>query len=664
MPHRSLGLQQVGADARAAQTGQDVPVSVMDTVRSDGCPLDFDSRAFFEPRFGFDFSRVRIHTDARAASSATQIDARAYTMGNHIVFASDANRGNVNVDRALLAHELAHVMQQHASPAVTLQRAPKGAGAPTPDTSAGNDLALLESVWSQLGEFQNRAVGQLKSVGLQIQAFLDNYDSAYSMVTTTLAAAKEDAVPDAKWATALGIVIGVGVGLASGGIYTAASLAGKVLVELAGEGAEAAAADVLDSPDSTVDYALKPEAQKDAVARKHERELRRAWEGVALLGAAAFGFGPRRDKLRGGPTVPPVPMTAEDRARLKSLESGLAAVDRALRVFVGTFDTPVLKRSARQLERDLWIRWVSESKAHADAASGDTPIAKRMLQLNAWQDLGLTRQSSIVDAAKRRVAGLNEIGLVGVVVLPPAQASDSRKEHFGVVHVRPDAYEKLGRQQPASATSDQYVKILWRAGEYLRTGEVVTVTDHGRSVRGGEIVGAIAKREKGELAVASSEVTKAFGLSEMPPQSWYSNAKGEPLDENFSHRPGGSTLRAGGLVHSVVYGARTADATLIVSESEEGALVSDAVGAALVLFTAYVSFQDAERARARVRAMRVVAVDLTPGSQISDFGDAHVLVTRTIDEQVVVREILSVRPPAPGSKGFIGPVDTGPAPIR
>jgi uncharacterized protein DUF4157 len=79
--------------------------------RSAGRPLDARHRAFFEPRLDADLGAVRIHTDAAAAASASDVKARAYTLGRHVVFgrghyAPDTPRG-----RWLLAHELAHVAQ-------------------------------------------------------------------------------------------------------------------------------------------------------------------------------------------------------------------------------------------------------------------------------------------------------------------------------------------------------------------------------------------------------------------------------------------------------------------------------------------------------------------------------------------------------------------------
>src|ERR1035437_2536099 len=62
--------------------------SVHEVLRSPGQPLDAATQAFMEPRFGHDFSQVRVHADEPAGESARAIDALAYTAGNNIVFAS------------------------------------------------------------------------------------------------------------------------------------------------------------------------------------------------------------------------------------------------------------------------------------------------------------------------------------------------------------------------------------------------------------------------------------------------------------------------------------------------------------------------------------------------------------------------------------------------
>ena len=89
-----------------------VPPIVHDALCSPGQPLDPATRAFFEPRFGHDFSRVRVHHDAHAAASARAVNALAYTVGRDIVFADAAFAPSSAAGRALLAHELSHVVQQ------------------------------------------------------------------------------------------------------------------------------------------------------------------------------------------------------------------------------------------------------------------------------------------------------------------------------------------------------------------------------------------------------------------------------------------------------------------------------------------------------------------------------------------------------------------------
>ncbi len=84
-----------------------------------------------EPRFGRSFSDVRVHTDAESQRRAHRLDARAYTIGSDIVFARGEHRPGSRAGRRLLAHELAHVVQQrHATP--QLQRQATGAGAAAP----------------------------------------------------------------------------------------------------------------------------------------------------------------------------------------------------------------------------------------------------------------------------------------------------------------------------------------------------------------------------------------------------------------------------------------------------------------------------------------------------------------------------------------------------
>ena len=91
------------------------PPIVHEVLSSPGQLLDPTTRAFAEPRFGCDFSQVRVHTDARAAQSARAVGALAFTVGQHIVFGGGQYAPASLAGRHLLAHELAHVTQQQAS---------------------------------------------------------------------------------------------------------------------------------------------------------------------------------------------------------------------------------------------------------------------------------------------------------------------------------------------------------------------------------------------------------------------------------------------------------------------------------------------------------------------------------------------------------------------
>jgi hypothetical protein len=95
-------------------TGE-VPGIVHDVLRSPGQPLDAGTRAFMEPRFGYDFGDVRIHTDSKASQSARAVNARAYTVGRDIVFEKGQYAPMGPEGGLLLAHELAHVTQQYGS---------------------------------------------------------------------------------------------------------------------------------------------------------------------------------------------------------------------------------------------------------------------------------------------------------------------------------------------------------------------------------------------------------------------------------------------------------------------------------------------------------------------------------------------------------------------
>jgi hypothetical protein len=108
--------------APATRNGAEAAVAA---VSHGGIPLTADQRAYFEPRFGRDLSRVRVHLHPRAHDAAGAIEARAYTSGMNIAFALGQFSPSSTDGRRLIAHELAHVAQQ--------DRAQPGANASTAD---------------------------------------------------------------------------------------------------------------------------------------------------------------------------------------------------------------------------------------------------------------------------------------------------------------------------------------------------------------------------------------------------------------------------------------------------------------------------------------------------------------------------------------------------
>jgi hypothetical protein len=107
-------LQKKEAGPAGPALGE-APASVHEVLRSQGQPLDAATRAYFEPRFGQDFGRVRVHSDVLAKESARSVNALAYTVGQDVVFGTGQYAPETMAGRKLLAHELAHVIQQEHS---------------------------------------------------------------------------------------------------------------------------------------------------------------------------------------------------------------------------------------------------------------------------------------------------------------------------------------------------------------------------------------------------------------------------------------------------------------------------------------------------------------------------------------------------------------------
>jgi hypothetical protein len=177
--HRVHGLQR---HAEPATSGGDaVPASVDQELANPGMSLQVDIREEMARKFGYDFSRVRVHTGDLAEQSARDVDANAYTVGDHVVFGPGQFSPATTQGRWLISHELAHVVQQssrlHAGPAAVLQRQEKGATPPpAKDTPPAGDAvraeveALLKSFASAPNDEAKNTIAK-QAVNLVIKAY-------------------------------------------------------------------------------------------------------------------------------------------------------------------------------------------------------------------------------------------------------------------------------------------------------------------------------------------------------------------------------------------------------------------------------------------------------------------------------------------------------------
>jgi len=139
--------------------------AVEPVLSAPGRPLDPETRTYMESRIGHDFGAVRIHTDSRAAESARELGAQAYTSGTSVVFGAGRYSPGTAEGRRLIAHELTHVVQQDRAPArahpvirrapVQIQRAPEEeADTGAPDDSQGFVVRKLNALASQIPGFR------------------------------------------------------------------------------------------------------------------------------------------------------------------------------------------------------------------------------------------------------------------------------------------------------------------------------------------------------------------------------------------------------------------------------------------------------------------------------------------------------------------------------
>jgi hypothetical protein len=157
----------VAAKQDASLTGKKQNASLLSNsintaIKNSGQPLPIGARKFMEPRFGHDFSSVRVHTDSTANTLAQQLQARAFATGNNIFFSAGEFQPEHDGGKKLLAHELAHVVQQGKGGQSHIQRIQRkgngcmncqpycayNAGVPLPDY---NCSGLAHRLYTKIG---------------------------------------------------------------------------------------------------------------------------------------------------------------------------------------------------------------------------------------------------------------------------------------------------------------------------------------------------------------------------------------------------------------------------------------------------------------------------------------------------------------------------------
>jgi len=178
--------------ARGPGGPSSLPSIVREVLPASGRPLEPAVQAFFEPRFGHDFSAVRVRSDEQAARAADAIDASAFTVGNSIWFGRGMYRPDVGPGQRLLAHELAHTIQQRGHQAG--QRSLKvGATSDAAETTADRaaDAALAGEPIGHIGSGSlviRRAPKVSPVPGSPSQRLVEMDDGSRYRVTRTLQA--------------------------------------------------------------------------------------------------------------------------------------------------------------------------------------------------------------------------------------------------------------------------------------------------------------------------------------------------------------------------------------------------------------------------------------------------------------------------------------------
>ena len=168
-----VGVDEGGAESDPPEVPTAEESLVASTLGSGGAPLSTAALNYMQPRFGHDFSKVRVYTDDQASQSARALGAHAYTVGTDIVFSAGTYTPGTDAGNRLLAHELTHVVQQtggvglreSANPTPIVQRQKdQGGTATAPEPSTLDQLRQAEDAAAK-EDTLSPALGGMTNIG-------------------------------------------------------------------------------------------------------------------------------------------------------------------------------------------------------------------------------------------------------------------------------------------------------------------------------------------------------------------------------------------------------------------------------------------------------------------------------------------------------------------
>jgi len=168
--------------------------------RGGGVPMSADLRGYYEPRFGADFSGVRLHSDSHAASLATGVGAHAFTVGSDIFFGAGQFQPGTDGGRRLLAHELTHTIQQGRGAPAGLQRDAGNVLAQEEAPEVTEEEALKEIEGDQSGEFEEMSPEETEALDTE-EAAIDEKQVHQDAVALTDVVTDEVEIPDFEMST-------------------------------------------------------------------------------------------------------------------------------------------------------------------------------------------------------------------------------------------------------------------------------------------------------------------------------------------------------------------------------------------------------------------------------------------------------------------------------